>query len=96
LGLEHSKEGIMLVDWKYVYKRRSWTSASILNSLDDKSWESFKGYFNERKIVCPPKKEFDNAKKTMASKIETPKPKTGKKPSNKTGKKKPRTSRVKK
>jgi hypothetical protein len=88
----------MLVDWKYVYKRRSWTSTLILNSLDDKSWKSFKDYFNERKIVCPPKEEFDNAKEAMVSKVETPKPKTEKKPSSKTGKKKqkPRTTRVKK
>ena len=88
----------MLVDWKYVYKRRNWTSILILSSLEDKSWESFKGYFKERKIVCPPKEEFNNAialskisKNNVNSSVgnenhvDVSKPKTKRKPSNKTG-----------
>ena len=74
----------MLVDWKYVYKRRSWSSTLIVNSLKEKTWENFKNYFKEKQIECPPKEEFDKAmaqiKERKALPVESkPKPKRNKK-----------------
>lgn len=50
----------MLIGWKYIYKRRGWTSSLIFNSLQEKTWQCFQDYFKERNIECPPKSEFDN------------------------------------
>lgn len=51
----------MLVGWKYIYKRRGWTSKLIHDSLQEKTWNCFQDYFSERNIECPPKSEFDIA-----------------------------------
>ena len=60
----------MSLDWKYIYKRRGWTTQVVFNTLDQKTWEAFDLFHTSRGITCPPKSEFDkllssyNAKET--------------------------------
>lgn len=49
----------MLIDWKYVYKRRGWSVELIVNGLSEKKWEAFQKFHTSRGIVCPPKALFD-------------------------------------
>ena len=88
----------MLVDWKYVYKRRSWSSTLIVNSLKDKTWENFEIYFKEKQIECPPKEEFEKAmaqiKERKSSSIKS-KPKIKRKKRTPTKITKPKTPRGK-
>ncbi len=51
----------MSVDWKYVYKRRSWSVSVVLKGLVEKTWEAFETFHSDRGISCPPKELFDKA-----------------------------------
>ena len=65
----------MLVDWKYVYKRRGWTISLVVEGLAEKNWESFQEFHKTRGLQCPSKKEFDEAlpSPTAVSKVAQPK-----------------------
>jgi len=48
----------MLVNWKYIYKRRDWSIQLILNTLTEQTWENFQEFHSSRGIETPPKSEF--------------------------------------
>ena len=61
-----------MVDWKYVYKRRSWSVLIVAKGLPELTFEAFKEFHSQRGITCPPKSDFDEATKSL---VTTPDPK---------------------
>ena len=55
--------------WEYIKKRRGWNTKMILDSLDDKSWESFSNFFEVRQIETPPRAEYDEVLDNQAKEV---------------------------
>ena len=62
-----------MIDWKYVYKRRSWSVLIVAKGLPELTFEAFKDFHSQRGITCPPKSDFDEAAKSLVT-IPDPKP----------------------
>jgi len=54
-----------MIDWKYVYKRRSWTVLIVVKGLPELTFEAFKDFHTQRGITCPPESDFDEAAKSL-------------------------------
>jgi len=63
----------MLVEWTYVYKRRSWSIETVYDSLHEKSWEHFQKFHAVRGMTCPPKDSFIKLVKPPKPPAENPK-----------------------
>ncbi len=51
----------MLVDWKYIYRRRNWSVDLVISGLAEKTWQGFQEFHSSRGIEVPPKELFDAA-----------------------------------
>ena len=59
----------MLVDWKYIYKRRGWSIQVIVEGLSEKTWDEFQNFHKSKGIVCPPQHLFSAAVKEAAQPV---------------------------
>lgn len=68
----------MLVEWTYIYKRRSWSIEKVYSFLPEKTWENFQKFHSDRGMTCPPKDSFKKLVQPPPPPAESPKVSTSK------------------